>query len=154
MISSIFNFHLFDADTNQFINCATFMTLNQPVERQKLNMGNSIQQYRCSIGRFQSKICSSSWDPRSSTKAKSKSERNIEMILHVLTVAIIKAEAWEIISSVISVFQTIMFVGTYSIFLVNACKSLSECIELQQERTQIQMMPKQSLLNFQNIGKF
>ena len=89
-------------------------------------MGNSIQQYRCSIGRFQSKICSSSWDPRSSTKAKSKSERNIEMILQVLTIAIIKAEAWDIISSVISVFQTIMFVGTYSIFLVNASKSLSE----------------------------
>ena len=54
------------------------------------------------------------------------------MILQVITIAIIKAEAWDIISSVISVFQTIMFVGTYSIFLVNACKSLSEYHQIDQ----------------------
>ena len=54
------------------------------------------------------------------------------MILQVITIAIIKAEAWDIISSVISVFQTIMFVGTYSIILVNACKSLSEYHQIDQ----------------------
>ena len=118
MISSVFNFHLFDADLNQFLNFTTFVTLNQPVKRQKLDMGNSIQQYRCSIGRFQSNICSSSWKLRSSTNAKSKIERNIDIILHILTIATIKAEAWDIITSVISNFPTILFVSTYSIFSV------------------------------------
>ena len=95
-------------------------------------MGNNLQQCRCSIGRYQSKICSSSWNLRSSTNAKSKIERNIDIILHVLTIATIKAEAWDIITSVISIFQTILFVSTYSIFLVNPLKPLSEYPKIDQ----------------------
>ena len=66
-------------------------------------MGNSIQQYRSSIGKFHSKICSSSQKLRSSTNAKEKLENNINVILHVLTIAIIRAEVNNLFSSFISV---------------------------------------------------
>ena len=95
-------------------------------------MGNSLQQYRSSIGRFHSKISSSSWKRRSTTNAKDKFERNINFILHVLTIATIKAEVGDLVSSVISVCQIFLFFCTYSVLLVSALniffssKSLSE----------------------------
>ena len=95
-------------------------------------MRNSLQQYRSSIGRFHSKISSSSWKRRSTTNAKDKFERNINFILHVLTIATIKAEVGDLVSSVISVCQTFLFLCTYSVLLVSALniffssKSLSE----------------------------
>jgi len=85
-------------------------------------MGNSVQQYRSSIGNFHSKICSSSWKLRSSSNAKEKFENNINIILHVLTIAIIRAEINDLLSSVISVCQTILFLCTYSVWLVSALK--------------------------------
>ena len=95
-------------------------------------MGNSLQQYRSSIGRFHSKICSSSWKIRCTTNAKDKYENNINIILQVLTIATIRAEVGDFLSSVISVCQTFMILCTYSVLLVSSLnifsssKSLSE----------------------------
>ena len=68
----------------------------------------------------QAKICSSSWKRRSSNKAKSKFEKNIAFILYVLTIATIRSEVGDLISSVISVYQTFMFLCTYSVLLGSA----------------------------------
>ena len=51
-----------------------------------------------------------------------KIENNINVILHVLTIAIIRAEVNNLLSYVISVCQNILFLCTYSVWLISALK--------------------------------
>ena len=83
-------------------------------------MGNNLAQWRVSIGGFHSRICSGGWTRKSSSKAKAK----ILRILQILCIAIIKEEVSEIFSkvksSVFSFIQTVLSVLTYSVLTLSA----------------------------------
>ena len=83
-------------------------------------MGNSLEQWRVSIGGYHSRICSGGWKRRSSTNAKAK----ILLILQILSIAIIKEEVSEIFYKVKTSFfgfiQTVLYVLTYSALTLSA----------------------------------